>query len=362
MLNGDALLPVINANLAASVFQGTLQKFLTVTRGYLNVYMNNYGSFRSQLPGAFFGLPSSQPTSQPSRQPSLQPTRQPISHPTRQPTRQPTSQPTRQPTRQPTSQPTRQPTRQPTSQPTLLPTNTPKSFCQYVSFMSLSSQMNSWQYFTVPAFGTPGVETYYNVTIVASGGLMYFGSDSFAESIELNSLDNWQGKAFGPFTLVGKGGVNFEFYPSQWQASFSAMVCPLRAVPSTMPTPIPIGKHFANQMTYQMMLIYFSSLTRYFLPLFSFSGLGCRAPSCVCNWFVIFWHVQQSLATEHKLSHVCFHNSTDVTAITSAIIASVNSYCTAIITTYKSVPGMLCGTKQWFQSPFNHACQLSVWL
>ena len=78
---------------------------------------------------------------------------------------------------------------------------------------------------------------------------MYFGSDSFAESIELNSVDNWQGKAFGPFTLVGKGGVNFEFYPTNGQATFSAKVCPFPAVPTSMPTPIPLGEPYVVRIT-----------------------------------------------------------------------------------------------------------------
>ena len=254
MLNNDALLPVINANLAASVYQGTLLHFLQVTGGYPNVWVNSYGSFRSQLPGDFFGSQSSWPTSQPSSQPTQQPTQQPTSQPTRQPSRQPTRQPTSQPSRQPTSQPSKQPTQQPTTQPSIQPSSQPtrqptaqptvrvKSNCQHIAFLSLNSQLNNWQYFTVPASGVPGVETYYNVSIVASGGVMFFGSDSFAESIELNSLNSWQGQAFGPFTLVGKGGVNFEFYPMNWPASFSATVCPFPAVPTAMPTPVPVGK------------------------------------------------------------------------------------------------------------------------
>ena len=121
VLNNDALLPIINANLAASVYQGTLQHFLQGTGGYPYVSLNSRGSYRSQLPGASLGLPSSQP----SRQPTQQPTQQPSSQPTRQPTRQPSQQPTGQPTRQPSGQPTRQPTMQPTGQPTCQPTQQP---------------------------------------------------------------------------------------------------------------------------------------------------------------------------------------------------------------------------------------------
>ena len=41
----------------------------------------------------------------------------------------------------------------------------------------------------------------------------------------------------------------------------------------------------------------------------------------MCNRTVIFWHVQQPLASELELSHVCFHNSTDVADIDAAIDA-----------------------------------------
>jgi hypothetical protein len=72
-----------------------------------------------------FDVPTSQPSSQPTRQPSSQPSRQPTSKPTGQPSRQPTSRPSGQPSRQPTSQPSVQPTNHPSGQPSRQPTSKP---------------------------------------------------------------------------------------------------------------------------------------------------------------------------------------------------------------------------------------------
>ena len=83
VLNNDGLLPMVSSNLAASVYNGILHRFLQNMGGYSYVQIYSTGSFRAQLPGS----PTSQPTSQPSRHPSRQPTSQPSKQPSQQPTR-----------------------------------------------------------------------------------------------------------------------------------------------------------------------------------------------------------------------------------------------------------------------------------
>ena len=129
VLNNDGLLPMVSSNLAASVYNYILQRFLQNMGGYTYVQIYNTGSFRANLldtptslptPSSSSSsllwsvLPSSQPTSRPTKIVSgtQQPSRQPSRHPSRQQSHVPISmQMSRQPTSQPSAQPTTQPTK-----------------------------------------------------------------------------------------------------------------------------------------------------------------------------------------------------------------------------------------------------------
>ena len=249
VLNNDGLLPIVSSNLAASVYTGTLQNFLQNDGGYSYVQVYSTGSFRVQLPDS----PTSQPTSQPTRQPISQPT----SHPTTQPTTQPTTHPSvsslaptvpsYQPSKQrATTQPTTRfapsvaPTREPT---TAIPTRSPLATdgCVHIAFMALQSQTYINQYYTVPSFGNPGEQIYYNVTIILAGGFGYVGSSGgWDESGQLYQGDLSSPKEFGPFSVLASDtGVLIHFYPYYVGSNFRATVCPFQAMPTTMPTQIP---------------------------------------------------------------------------------------------------------------------------
>ena len=108
--------------------------------------------------------------------------------------------------------------------------------------MSLQeSQRYTNQYYTVPSFGNPGEQIYYNVTIIVAGGSGYISSSrEWSESGSLYSGSLSTPSEFGPFSvLAGDTGVLITFVPYQVGSNFRATVCPFQAVPTTMPTQIP---------------------------------------------------------------------------------------------------------------------------
>ena len=253
------------------------------------ILCDNYSFF--VIPFFFHYCSFSQPTRQPSSQPTRQPTRLPTRQPTSQPTRQPTSQPTRLPSSLPSTKPTTHPSRSslapvpiapsyqpskiggtmqpttlyapsiaPTLEPTTaLPTRPPLASdgCVHVGFIALQSQTWTSQYHTVPSFGNPGDQIYYNVTMIFAGGQASLGSSGgYYESGQLYQWDINTPAKFGPFSvLAGDTGILIYFTPYQMGSYFRATVCPFQSVPTAMPTTIPApGKH--------------SPLVRSHLPLF----------------------------------------------------------------------------------------------
>ena len=73
------------------------------------------------------GLPTAQPSTQPSNQPISDPTSQPSNDPSNQPISDPTFQPVSDPTSQPSNDPSNQPISNPSSQPSIQPSNDPTS-------------------------------------------------------------------------------------------------------------------------------------------------------------------------------------------------------------------------------------------
>ena len=134
----------------------------------------------------------------------------------------------------------------PTQKPSpALPTRPPLATdgCVHTAFMSLQeSQRNTNQYYTVPSFGNPGEQIYYNVTIILAGGFATIGSSGgwWDESAGLYQSTLSTPKEFGPFSvLVGDTGVLIRFNPYYVGSYYRATVCPFQAVPTTMPTQIP---------------------------------------------------------------------------------------------------------------------------
>ena len=151
---------------------------------------------------------------------------------------------------QPTTQyaPSTAPTLEPT---TALPTRSPLASdgCVHVGFMALQSQTYINQYYTVPSFGKPGDQIYYNVTMILAGGFGYIGSSGgWDESGQLYQGNLNTPKEFGPYSvLAGDTGVLIHFYPYYAGSYFRATVCPFQTIPTTMPTRMPaLGKSCAS--------------------------------------------------------------------------------------------------------------------
>ena len=111
--------------------------------------------------------------------------------------------------------------------------------CVHIAFMSLQSQTNNYHYYTVPSFGSPGDQIYYNVTVILAGGFGYIiTSADWSETIRQQSLST--PSKFGPFSVLsGDSGVSIMFYPYEVGSYFRATVCPFEMIPTSMPTQIP---------------------------------------------------------------------------------------------------------------------------
>ena len=292
--NNDGLLPIVSSNLAASVYTGTLQNFLRNMGGFTNAQVSGLGSFRAQLPFS----PTSQPTSQPTGQPLGFPTHRPSHRPTSQPSSHPSSlshAPSYRPSQQGgTTQPSTQyaPTLAPTQRPTTaVPTRSPLASdgCVHIGFMALQSQVNVRQYYTVPSFGNPGDQIYYNVTMIMAGGSGSIGSSGgYYESGTLQACCNLNiPSEFGPFSvLAGDTGVLIRFDPYYVGSYFRATVCSFKDVPTTMPTPIPHGKSltsFATSTASHLVSSTSNMLVFLFVDKKRSCKHNCRGQRFVCN-------------------------------------------------------------------------------
>ena len=136
------------------------------------------------------------------------------------------------------------PTRKPTTlaPTTAVPTRSPLASdgCVHMAFMSLQqSQTFNYQYYTVPTFGHPGDQMYYNVTVILAGGFGEIGSsEGLSARLYQQSLDI--SSEFGPFSVLADDtGVFIRFYPYYVGSYFRATACPFQLTPTRMPTQIP---------------------------------------------------------------------------------------------------------------------------
>ena len=143
------------------------------------------------------------------------------------------------------------PSTAPTLEPTTaLPTRSPLASdgCVHVGFMALQSQTYINQYFTVPTFGKPGEQIYYNVTIILAAATVSIGLPDGSYDSGVGACCSLTSPSkYGPYSvLAGDTGVMINFYPYYAGSYFRATVCPYQTVPTAMPTPTPISKSLTS--------------------------------------------------------------------------------------------------------------------